>query len=190
MQSKDNSCKFGNSFDKLKSSIDNLLAEGREQKLKRKLAQKIKDSIFNEEIETKLNESDISGLVDEDDEIVKLFSCIFPIFIKKGDIIFRLYKHKIEVNLSDEMSDRYIYIFSDGRFTAGNFECYNLGTDEYLYGVKKIIEVIPEFRTAIIRELDSFKKNLEINKQTVKTSIIREEQAEKNYNDLNKMLIN
>lgn len=188
MIDKNNQMKLENTFNKLKSSIDNLLAEEREQKLKSRLGRQLKDSIFNEEIETRLNEVDFTGLTDEDDEIVTLFSSIFPIFIKQGDIIFRLYKHKIEVDLSDDMSDRYIYMFSDGRFTSGLFQCYRLSDDEYLYGVKKIINVIPEFRNAIINALENFKKNADIHKKKIQTSKNIEKQAEKNYNELIKML--
>lgn len=177
-----------NPFNRLMNSIDNLLAEEREQKLKSKLGKKIRESIFNSEIETRLNEIDVTGLIDEDDEIVNLFSSIFPIFIKQGDIIFRLYKHKIEVDLSDEMSDRYIYIFADGRFTSGLFQCYSLCDDEYLFGVKKIINVIPDFRNAIIHALESFVKNTDIHKKKIKACRNMEEQAEKNYIELDKML--
>ena len=61
-----------------------------------------------------MNEYDFSEILDEDQSVVKLFDSIFPIFVKKDNTIFRLYKHKIEVDLSDEMKDRYIYMFNDG----------------------------------------------------------------------------
>lgn len=121
-----NNYKKGESpINKLFSSIDNLLIEEREQRLKVKLGKEIKNSIFTDEIIMKLNENDFSGLIDEEDNnMAMLFSSIFPVFIKSRDVVFRLYKHKIEVNLSDEMSDRYIYIFSDGRLTSGLFQCF------------------------------------------------------------------
>nr|WP_207715333.1 hypothetical protein [Clostridium saccharoperbutylacetonicum] len=162
-----------------------MLNEEKEQKLKLKLGKEIKNRIFTDEILTKLNENDFSDLIDkEENDITTLFSSIFPIFIKKNDIIFRLYKHKIEVNLSNEMSDRYIYIFADGRLTSGLFQCFTLSDDEYVYGVKKIIDVIPLFREAILNTLENFKKNIEIHNNKIAKSKNREPLVEKNYNEL------
>lgn len=172
-------------FNRLISSIDNLLIEEKEQKLKLKLGKEIKNSIFTDEIVMKLNENDFSGLVDdEDNDIEMFFSSIFPIIIKKGDIIFRLYKHKIEVNLSDEMSDRYIYIFSDGRLTSGLFQCFTLNDDEYVYGIKRIIDVIPLFKTKIINTLDNFRGNIDIHSKKIENYKNTKSLAEKNYNEL------
>lgn len=180
-----NVAKSSGLFDKLFNSIDNLLIEGREQRLKLKLSKEIKNSIFTDEIVMKLNENDFSGLIDqEDNNIAMLFSSIFPIFIKKGDIIFRLYKHKIEVDLSDEMNDRYIYIFSDGRLTSGLFQCFTLSDNEYIYGVKRIIDSIPLFKTAIINTLENFQKNIDVHKDKIENLKNRELLAEKNYNEL------
>lgn len=177
-------------FSKLFNSIDNLLTEEKEQRLKSKLGKEIKNSIFTDEIVMKLNENDFSGLIDEEDNnIATLFSSIFPIFIKKGDVIFRLYKHKIEVDLSDEMNDRYIYIFSDGRLTSGLFQCFNLSDDEYVYGVKRIIDAIPLFKIAIINTLENFKKNIAVHNNKIEKSKNREPLAEKNYNELLNCLI-
>lgn len=182
---KNNSKKGICAFNKLFNSIDNLLVEEKEQKLKLKLGKEIKDSIFTNEIITQLNENDFSDLIDdESNSLSVLFSSIFPIFIKDGDVIFRLYKHKIEVDLSDEMRDRYIYIFSDGRLTSGLFQCFNLGEDEYVYGVKKIIDAIPLFKAAIINTMEDFKKNIDIHNNKVEKSKRRDELAEKNYNEL------
>lgn len=184
-ENKNNSQKGMNPFNKLFSSIDNLLSEEREQKLKLKLGKEIKNIIFTDEIVTKLNENDFSGLIDEEDnDITRLFSSIFPIFVKKGDVIFRLYKHKIEVDLSDEMSDRYIYIFSDGRLTSGLFQCFKLSDDEYVYGLKRIIDTVPLFKTAIINTLDNFRKNINVLNDKIENSKNRELLAEKNYNKL------
>ena len=102
---------------KLFNSIDNLLSDEKEQNLRTKLAKEIRKCIFTDDILERLNENDFSGMVEEEEEPMVLFSMIFPIFVEKNDVIFRLYKHKVEVDLSDEMSDRYIYIFSDGRLT-------------------------------------------------------------------------
>ena len=182
---KNNSEKGVGTFNKLFNSIDNLLIEGKEQKLKLKLAKEIRNSIFTDEIVMKLNENDFSCLSDdENNNIAMLFSSIFPIFIRKGDIIFRLYKHKIEVDLSDEMSDRYIYIFSDGRLTSGLFKCFNLSDDEYVYGIKRIIDTIPFFKTAIINTLENFKKNIDIHNDKIENLNNRKPLAEKNYNEL------
>ncbi|NRT78629.1 hypothetical protein [Clostridium beijerinckii] len=181
-----NNYKKGESpINKLFSSIDNLLIEEREQRLKVKLGKEIKNSIFTDEIIMKLNENDFSGLIDEEDNnMAMLFSSIFPVFIKSRDVVFRLYKHKIEVNLSDEMSDRYIYIFSDGRLTSGLFQCFKLSDDEYVYGIKRIIDSIPLFKIAIMNTLDSFRKNISIHNQKIENSKNKELLAEKNYNEL------
>lgn len=182
---KNNSKKGICAFNKLFNSIDNLLVEEKEQKLKLKLGKEIKDSIFANEIITKLNENDFSDLIDEEDNgMAVLFSSIFPIFIKNGDVIFRLYKHKVEVDLSDEMKDRYIYIFSDGRLTSGLFQCFSLSDDEYVYGIKKIIDAIPLFKKAIIDTMEDFKKNIDVHNNKVEKSKSREQFAEKNYKEL------
>lgn len=183
--SKSNSKKSMCTFNRLFNSIDNLLVEEREQRLKLKIGKELKNSIFTNEIITKLNENDFSCLVDEEDnDMTALFSSIFPIFIKNGDVIFRLYKHKIEVDLSDEMKDRYIYIFSDGRLTSGLFQCFSLSDDEYVYGIKKIIDAIPLFKMAILNTLENFKKNMDIHNNKVEKSKNKEQSAEKNYNQL------
>ncbi len=70
-------------IDKLFESIDNLLIENKEQKLKTKLAEKIRESIFTDDIVKKINEYDFSEILDEDQSVVKLFDSIFPIFVKK-----------------------------------------------------------------------------------------------------------
>jgi hypothetical protein len=182
---KNNSKKNVGTFNKLFDSIDNLLVVEREQRLKLKLGKEIKNSIFTNEIITKLNENDFSDLIDEEDNsMAVLFSSIFPIFIKNSDVIFRLYKHKVEVDLSDEMKDRYIYIFSDGRLTSGLFQCFSLSDGEYVYGIKKIIDAIPLFKNAILDTLEDFKKNIDIHNNKVEKSKSREQSAEKNYNEL------
>ncbi len=174
-------------FTEIFTSIDNLLSEEKEQKLKAKLASKIKSKIFTEEILEKLNEHDFTGIVDEEQDIVMLFSTIFPVFVKKDGIVFRLYKHKIEVDLSDEMKDRYIYMFSDGRLTSGLFQCFNISDDEYVYGIKRIIEVIPVFRESILETLSTYNKHISANyvNNNLKPRL---EVAEKNYNELIKYL--
>ncbi|APF21001.1 hypothetical protein [Clostridium butyricum] len=171
-------------IEKILYSIDNLLIEGKEQKLKGKLAKKIRNGIFTEDILSKLHECDFTGLIDEEDNVLKLFESIFPIFIKRGNTIFRLYKHKIEVDLSDEMRDRYIYMLSDGRLTSGLFQCYSISQDEYVYGIKKIIEVIPLIKEELMITISNFRNNIE--KQNVEINNIkeREELAEKNYKEL------
>lgn len=171
-------------IDKLFESIDNLLIENKEQKLKAKLAEKIRESIFTDDIVKKINEYDFSEILDEDQSVVKLFDSIFPIFVKKDNTIFRLYKHKIEVDLSDEMKDRYIYMFNDGRLTSGLFECFNISDDEYVYGIKKIIDAKELFKKEILFTLENFKNN--INKPYDKISYSKEKEkiAINNYNKL------
>jgi hypothetical protein len=184
IDNKNNSKKSIGTFNRVLNSIDNLLIEEKEQKLKLKLGKEIKNSIFTDEIVEELNENDFSGLIDEENNRERLFCSIFPIFVKKGNSIFRLYKHKIEVDLSDEMSDRYIYIFSDGRLTSGLFQCFTISDNEYVYGIKRIIDTIPLFKIAIIKTLENFKNNIEIHNKKIESSKNREPLAEKNYNEL------
>lgn len=175
-------------LNKLLTSIDSLFVDGKEQKLKVKLARQIKDNIFTDEIITKLNQNDFSGFTSgEDADITSLFSSIFPIFVKKDNFIFRLYKHKIEVDLSDEMSDRYIYMFSDGRLTSGIFQCFNISDNEYVYGVKRIIDAVPLFKKSIIETLENFQSNVNGRMKKINSSNTRKT-AEKNYNELVKYL--
>ena len=61
IDNKNNSTKGTSPFNKLFNSIDNLLIEEKEQRLKLKLAKEIKSSIFTDEIVMKLNENDFSG---------------------------------------------------------------------------------------------------------------------------------
>lgn len=174
-------------FNKLFSSIDNFISEEKEQKLKAKLGNKIKDAIFTEGILEKLNEHDFTGIANEEEDIVMLFSTIFPIFVKKENVVFRLYKHKIEVDLSDDMKDRYIYIFIDGRLTSGLFKCFNISDDEYVYGIKRIIDVIPLFKKEILETLSTYDKN--ISEAYIENNLKpRLEVAEKNYDELMKYL--
>lgn len=178
-----------NPFNKLVSSLDALLIEGKEQKLKSKLGKEIKNRIFTSEIITKLNEYDLTGFVDEETNIELLFSSIFPVFVKKEEVIFRLYKDKIEVDLSDEMSDRYIYVFSDGRLTSGLFQYFTISDDEYVYGIKKIIDVIPYFKSAIIKAVINFKENIDIHNNKIEDLKERKYKAEENYDQLIKYLL-
>lgn len=170
---------------KILCSIDNLLIEGKEQKLKAKLSRQIKNAIFTEDILTQLNECDFAGIADEKDNVVRLFESMFPIFVKKENSIFRLYKHKIEVDLSDEMKERYIYMFSDGRFTSGEFQCYSISDDEYVYGIKKIIDIIPLIKKELQNTILSFKTNIDKHNDKLNNFKDREKIAEKNYNELN-----
>ncbi|OOM78924.1 hypothetical protein [Clostridium sp. BL-8] len=170
--------------DKLFYSIDNLLIEEKEQKLKLRLAKEIKRSIFTNEIVEKLNENDFSGLIYEGSKIEELFSSIFPIFVKKDNSIFRLYKHKIEIDSFDEMSNRYMYIFSDGRLTSGLFKCFTTSDDEYVYEIKKIIEIIPLFKNIILETLENFKNNIEIHRDKIEHSKSKEPLIESNYDEL------
>jgi len=170
------------------NSIDNLLSDEKEEKLRSKLGKEIRKCIFTDDIIEKLNENDFSGLVEEEKKITVLFSMIFPVFVEKNDVTFRLYKHKIEVDLSDEMSDRYIYMFSDGRLTSGLFQCFKLYDDEYVYGIKKIINIIPSFREAIKQELVNLDQNEKVQKQKMGTYKDREVMAKRNFNELLKSL--
>ena len=174
-----------NPINKIFDSIDKLLSDGKEQKLRKKLGHKIHDCIFTDEITKKFNEKD-SSFVDQEDEIMVLFSMIFPVFVHKNDVRFRLYKHKIEVDLSNEMSDRYIFMFSDGRLTSGLFQCFKLYDEEYIYGIKKIINIIPNLREAVLASLVSFGEN--INNQKMEMYKDTEDIAENNFNMLIDMI--
>ncbi|MBU3142977.1 hypothetical protein [Clostridium sp. CF012] len=171
-------------LNKLFDSIDNLLSDEKEQKLRSKLGKEIRKCIFTEDIIEKLNENDFSGFMEEEKKNMVLFSMIFPIFVEENDVIFRLYKDKIEVDLSDEMRDRYIYMFSDGRLTSGLFECFKLYDDEYIYGVKNIINIIPRFKETIKEELVNLEKNENLNKQKIGNYKEREIIAKKNFDEL------
>ena len=171
-------------LNKLFDSIDNLLADEKVQKLRSKLGKEMRKRIFTEEIIKELNENDFSGLVEREEELEAFFSMIFPVFIEENDVIFRLYKNKIEVDLSDEMSDRYVYIFSDGRLTSGLFERFKLYDDEYIYGIKKIINIIPRLIETIKQELINLDKRENMNKQKTENYKDREIIANKNFNEL------
>lgn len=171
-------------IDKLFYSIDNLLIEEKEQKLKLRLAKEIKRSIFTNEIVEKFNEHDFSGFIDEESDIGEFFSSIFPIFVEKDNSIFRLYKHKIEIDPFDEMSDRYMYIFSDGRLTSGLFKCFTTSDDEYVYEIKRIINIIPIFKTTILETLENFKNNIKVHSDKINNSKSISQLAESNYDEL------
>ena len=89
-------------LNKLFNSIDNLLSDEKEQNLRSKLGKEIRKCIFTDDIVERLNENDFSGMVEEEGESIALFSMIFPIFVEKNSVIFRLYKHKVEVDLSED----------------------------------------------------------------------------------------
>ncbi|HEY8890256.1 MAG TPA: hypothetical protein VIM70_08360 [Clostridium sp.] len=175
-------------LNKLFNSIDNFLFDEKEQTLRSKLGKEIRESIFTDNIVERLNENDFSGLVEEEKEMMVLFSMIFPVFIEKNGVIFRLYKHKVEVDLSDVMSDRYIYIFEEGRLTSGLFQCFKLYDEEYIYGVKKIINMIPSFKETIKVALVNLNNNEDFNKEEIGNVKNREVIAKNNYNKLIKCL--
>lgn len=173
---------------KLLNSLDKIFAEGKEQKLKIKLAQKIKNKLFTGDILDEINECDITDFLDEDDHIVEVFESIFPIEIKADNSIFRLFKHKIEVDLSDNIKDRFIYMFSDGRFIGGNFECYGISDREYVYGVEKIINAVPEMQTELIKTLKEFKASMDGTKYKIEDDGEKIELAKSNYEKLKNLL--
>lgn len=170
------------------NSIDKLVSTEKEQKLRSKLGNQIHDYIFDEEITDKLNLCDFSnlGIGDglEGEQLAFLFSTIFPVFIEEKDVVYRLYRHKIEVDLSDEIADRYIFIFSEGRLTSGLFQCFRLYDDEYVYGIKRIINVIPKLKQAILKELDNLERSNKNFKENVTDLKNKVEIAEKNYDTL------
>lgn len=64
-------------IDKILESIDSLLIENKEQKLKTKLAEKIRESIFTDDIVKKMNECDFSDIIEENQSVVNLFDMYF-----------------------------------------------------------------------------------------------------------------
>ncbi len=153
---------MGNKFtDKLFGHVDEFFKENKDQELKARLAKQIKSKIFTEDILNKLNEADFTGFVDEDNVIIELFDSIFPIVIRKDAVRFKLYRHKIQVEYSDNIDDRYIYMLADGRFTSGNLKCYTLADQEYVDNISKIIEAIPSLKQELINTLKEFQTNME-----------------------------
>ncbi|MBV4420533.1 hypothetical protein KM800_14590 [Clostridium tyrobutyricum] len=169
------------------NSIDNIVLTEKEQKLRVKLGTKIYTAIFTDDVTTRINIADFSDLDlvnDKNNELAFLFSTIFPVFIKQDGVVFRLYKHKIEVDLSDSMADRYLFMFSDGRMTSGLFECFRLYDDEYIYGVKRIIKVIPLLKQAVIDALDSLSQNNKSLNTNITDLRNKVEIAKNNYKEL------
>ncbi|WP_010234736.1 hypothetical protein [Clostridium arbusti] len=155
----------------LVSSITKFISKEKEEELREKIATTIKEEIFSKDIEVRLNARDFSGtgLLDNSSEEANfLFSTIFPVPIDDNGARYTLYKHKVEIALSGEMKDRFIYIFSEGRLTSGEFKCYRLYEDEYVYIVKKIISNIPKFRDTLkeaLKDLDKSVSNIDTKRQ-------------------------
>lgn len=148
----------------LVNSITKYISKGKEEELREKVSNAIKEEIFSKDIEIRLNARDFSsiGLLDNStEELTFLFSTIFPVLIDDNGSRFRLYKHKIEIALSGEMDDRFIYILSDGRLTSGEFKCYRLYDDEYVYIVKRIIQNIPRLRERLKLALKDLDKSID-----------------------------
>ena len=79
-------------------------------------------------------------------------------------------------------------MFSDGRLTSGLFQCFSIGDNEYLYGIKRIIDVIPLFKRELLSTLANFKDNIDKPNCEIKNFEGREDLAEKNYSELNSYL--
>lgn len=175
----------------LVNSITKYISKGKEEELREKISTAIKGEIFSKDIEVRLNARDFSGvgpLDDSSEEVAFLFSTIFPILIDDNGERFRLYKHKIEIALSGEMKDRFIYILSDGRLTSGEFRCYRLYEDEYVYIVKKIIQNIPKLRDTLKLALKDLDKGINDIKNKRQLSEQRLDKAKENADILLDML--
>lgn len=173
------------------NSIGNYVSKEKEEELREKISIAIKAKIFSSEVEECLNSRDFAhvGLLDNSsDDTAFMFSTIFPVFIKVREATFRLYKHKVEIMLSDNMKDRFIYIFSDGRLTSGEFKCYKLYDDEYVYMLKRIIENIPSFEVALKEEIDNLDAEIDEVDKKKDTSKIQLDKAKENYSLLLDML--
>ena len=71
-------------------------------------------------------------------------------------------------------------MFSDGRLTSGLFKCFNISDDEYVYGIKRIIDVIPLFKAAILDTLSNYESIINSNKK-IDDFKSKESVAENNY---------
>lgn len=171
-------------LNKLLVSINNLISDEKEQKLRSKLGKEIRSFIFTDNIVNKLNGNGYSGFVEGTEETMVLFSMIFPVFVEIDGITFRLYKDKIEFDLTNQMKDRYIYIFLDGRLTSGLFQCFRLYDKEYIYGLKKIINVIVNFKETIKEELVNLDKKENLYKEKMIHYKDSQIIAENNFNEL------
>lgn len=175
----------------LVDSITKYISKGKEEELREKISMSIKEEIFSKDIEIRLNARDFSGvgfLDNSSEEVDFLFSTIFPVLIDDNGSRFRLYKHKIEIALSGEMKDRFIYILSDGRLTSGEFRCYRLYEDEYVYIVKKIIQNIPRLRETLKLALKDLDKGIDNIKKKKQLSEQRLDKAKENADILLGML--
>ncbi|MBC2581328.1 hypothetical protein [Clostridium sp. DJ247] len=173
-ENRNNKQKKNKYINNLFNSIENYISKGKEEELRDKISSIIREKIFSKDIEECLNFRDFSdvGFLDNSVENVAfLFSTMFPVFIEERGVTFRLYKHKIEITLSDKMKDRFIYIFSEGSLISGEFKCYRLYNDEYVYIVKRIIEIIPKLKDAIkeaINNFDGSSKDIHVKKENSK----------------------
>ncbi|URZ17702.1 hypothetical protein [Clostridium felsineum] len=169
-----------NPINKLFTSIDNLFAAEKEQNLRSKLGKEIKNLIFTDDIITKLYETDFSDLVDESEKANSIFSNIFPVYIRRETASFRLYKHKIEINLFPK-NTRYIYIFDAGRLTSDSLNCFRLYDNDYVDILIMIITLIPLFKENINIALDNFEKNINTYNENILNSNRKELLAEDNF---------
>lgn len=173
---------------KLLNSVSYLLNDEKERKLRTKLSNKIKDSIFTDKILKMLNEGDFSGLADEQEEAVFLFSMLFPVVVNENDIAFRLYRHKIEISFTDLPKERYIFSFSEGRLTSGLFDSFRLYDEKYVFVISKIINIIPLLKNAINDSYKDFLKKGFNHKEKIQHFRDKELIAEKNYEKLINLL--
>ncbi len=173
-----------NLIKRLVSSMDDLMLSEKERKLRVSLGNRIKECIFTKEIVEKLNESDFTGMADEDEEIVYIFSKLFPVVIYEGNTVFRLSRHKIEIDLSDDIRDRYIFVFSEGRLISGMFESYRLSDDIYVNVMKQVINIIPALRKSINEAINDFEMSRDFHSDNIQHFRTKEIVAERNYTDL------
>lgn len=169
---------------RLVDSIGYLLKDEKERKLRTKLGNAIKNCIFTDEIVTMLNEGDFSGLVDKQEEVVILFSMLFPVVVTINDTVFRLYRHKMEVDFSNASKDRYVFIFSDGRLTSGLFESYRLYDEQYVAVMMQIINALSLLKNSIKASYADFIRNGTNQMEKIQHYQKKEIIAEKNYDGL------
>ncbi|MEQ8196649.1 MAG: hypothetical protein ABRQ27_01340 [Clostridiaceae bacterium] len=172
-----------NYVESLLSTVEKYISKGKEEELREKISKSIRKKIFSKEIEEIINSRDFSDVIESEsntEDIAFLFSNIFPVYIEENGISFRLFKHKIEIALSDKMKDRFIYIFSEGRLTSGEFKCYRLYDDEYVYIVKKIIQNIDKLKAALKEEIEEFDMGVNEASQSIENSKIQLDKANEN----------
>ncbi|HCW54185.1 MAG TPA: hypothetical protein DG753_10710, partial [Clostridium sp.] len=77
--------------------------------------------------------------------------------------------------------------------TSGLFQCFSLTDDEYVYGIKRIIDIIPKIREELLVTIENFRINIQTSikkdNEEIKKIANRKKIAEENYNELEKYFL-